>query len=444
MRVIIVGAGQVGSSIAESLDDDHEVVVIDTDDNRVESLTYSLDVLAIEGNGTSLSTLREAGVEQADMVIASTDDDETNIVTCATAKTASDPFTIARVRSTNYLATWEESGGAFGVDFMVSTNLLAAETIARVIGLPAAQNVDVFAEGSVLLAEFCIPENSPVAGQTVAEADHFTELTLAAVLREEGVLIPEGETRLEAGDEIIVIGSPESTRAFAADLAPDRDSDGQDVVIIGGSEIAVQTAQLLEERGLYPRLIERDEGRARELAEALPHTTVMSSDATDREFLAREHVGDADVAIAALGSDEKNLLASLLATRVGVSRTVAVVESAEYTDLFEAVGVGAAINPRDATAEEIIRFTLDGHMENIAIIDHDRAEVLEIEIGPDSSLADRPISESAADLPAQVTVGAITRDGEFITPRGDTVVEVGDHVVVFAQTDAIDAVARRV
>jgi trk system potassium uptake protein TrkA len=443
VRVIIVGAGQVGSSIAASLDADHEVVVVDTDDTRVESLTYSLDVLAIEGDGTSLATLREADVETADMVIASTDDDETNIVTCATAKTASDAFTIARVRSTNYLETWEESGGAFGVDFMVSTNLLAAETVARVIGLPAAQNVDVFAEGGVLLAEFCIPENSPVAGQTVAEADHFSELTVAAVLREEGVVIAEGETELAGGDEIVVIGSPESTRAFAADLVPDSE-ENRDVVIIGGSEIAVQTAQLLEERGLHPRLIERDEGRARELAEVLPHTTVMSSDATDREFLAREHVGDADVAIAALGSDERNLLASLLASRIGVGRTVALVERAEYTDLFEAVGVGAAINPRDATAEEIIRFTLDGRMENVAIIDGDRAEALEIEIDDDSLLAGRPISESAADLPARVTIGAITRDGEFITPRGDTVVAAGDHVVVFAETDAVDAVARRV
>src|SRR5699024_4117707 len=146
VRVIIVGAGQVGSSIAESLDDDHEAVVIDTDDSRVEPPTYSLDVLAIEGDGTSPATPREADVGAADLFTASTDDDETNIVTCATAKTASDAFTIARVRSTNYLQTWEESGGAFGVDFMVSTNLLAAETITRVIGLPAAQNVDVFAE----------------------------------------------------------------------------------------------------------------------------------------------------------------------------------------------------------------------------------------------------------------------------------------------------------
>ena len=441
VRVVIVGAGEVGSSIAASLEGDHEVVVVDNDAERVNDLTYSLDVLTIEGDGASLSTLREAGIEAADLLIASTDDDETNIVACTTAKTASDAFTVARVKQTNYLDTWQAAGGAFGVDFIVSSNLLAAQTMVRVIGLPAARDVDVFAEGRVMMAEFGVPEGSPVAGRTVAKADRFTELTFAALLRDDDIVIPEGKTRIEVGDELVVIGSPENTRTFAGDLTPGRDEDGRDVVIIGGSEVAVEVARLLEDRGLHPRLIERDPARARELAETLAGTTVMASDATDRAFLDREHVGDADVVIAALGSDEKNLLASLLASRIGVARTVALVETAEYTDLFEAVGVGAAVNPRDATAEEIIRFTRDGDTENVAIVDHDRAEVLEIEIGDDSMLAGRPIRESAADLPARVTIGAITRDGTFVTPRGDTVVEVGDHVVVFAETDVIDAVA---
>lgn len=441
MRVVIVGAGEVGSSIAENLDEGHDVVVIDTNSEHIESLTYSLDVLAIEGDGTSLATLREADVEAADIVIATTDDDETNIVTCATAKIASDAFTIARVKSTNYLETWKESGGAFGVDFMVSTDLLAAETVTRVIGMPTAADVDTFAGGNVLMAEFHIPADSPIVDQTVAEADHFTELTLAAILRNDQVIIPKGETALAAGDEIIVIGSPESTRAFAADLTPAVDDTSEDVVIIGGSTIAGEIARLLADRGLHPRLIERDETRARELAETLIGTTVMHSDATDTEFLAREHVNDADVVVAALGSDEKNLLASLLARRIGVARTVALVETPEYVDLFEAVGVGAAINPREAAAEEITRFTREGEMENVAMIDGDRAEVLEIEIDSESALVERSISESATDLPARVTIGAITRNGEFITPRGDTVIRAGDHVVLFAEADAIDAVA---
>lgn len=251
MRVVIIGAGQVGSSIAANLDDDHEVVVIDADAEQVDVLTYSLDVLAIEGDGTSLSTLREAEIEAPDIVIASTDEDEVNIVTCATAKTVTDAFTIARVKRTNYLDTWQESRSAFGIDFMVCTDLLAAETAVRVIGLPAARDVDIFAEGRVLMAEFAIPENSPLAGRTVAETDEFAELTLAALFRDEQINIPEGETVLCAGDDLVVIGSPESTRAFAADLTPGSSDENHDIVIAGGSAIAVHIARLLEERGLH-------------------------------------------------------------------------------------------------------------------------------------------------------------------------------------------------
>ena len=444
MRVIIVGAGQVGSTIAANLDANHEVVVVDIDDDRVENLMYSYDVLAIEGNGAALPTLREADIERADMVIASTDDDETNIVTCAAAKTVSDAFTVARVRGTTHLDTWQEAGGAFGVDFMVSTDLLAAETVARVIGLPAARDVDTFADGSVLMAEFSLPPESPLVDRTVAEVDRFDEVTLAAVLREHEVIIPKGATTLAAGDDLVAIGSPEGIRAFAGELTPDQQGEGKDVVVVGGSEVALQTAVILEVRGLHPRLIERDPERARELAERLPHTTVLSSDATDREFLAREHIDEADVVVAALDSDEKTLLASLLADRIGVDRTIALVETAQYASLFEAVGVDAAINPRDATAEEIIRFSREGQTENVAIIDDDRAEVLEIEVDAESVLADRPIRDSAADLPESVTIGAITRDGRYVIPRGDTVIEVGDHVVLFVETRSIDTVAARV
>lgn len=444
MRVIIIGAGQVGSSIAASLAGAHEVIVVDTDSERVDSLTYSLDVLAIEGDGTSLSTLREADIETADLFIASTDNDETNIVACTTATAVSDLFTIARVKQTNYLETWNHAGGQFGVDFMVCTNLLTAETVVRIIGLPAALDVDVFADGQIFMAEFRVPNGSPVAGQTVAAADSFVEMTFAAILRDGSIIIPEGETVIETGDDLVVIGSPESTRAFAGDLAPNHAGDRQDIVIVGGSQTGVQTARLLEDRGLHPRLIEHDHERARELAEELAGTTVMESDATDREFLGREHVGDADIMIAALDSDEKNLLASLLAKRIGVDRTIAVVETTEYTGLFEEVGVGAAVNPRDATAQEIIRFTHDTDTEKVALIEHGHAEVLEIEVGTDSVLEGRPISESMADLPAQVVVGAVTRNGSIITPRGDTVLEIGDHVVLFAETAVLDTVARLV
>jgi trk system potassium uptake protein TrkA len=446
MYVIIIGAGEVGSSIAASLADSHEVVVVDVDGERVDTLTYSEDVLAIQGDGTSIGTLREAGIDEADMVIASTDDDETNLVACGTAKTINDPFTIARVKNVDYLETWQQARDqrAFGVDFMVCTNLLTAQDTVRVISLPAARDVDPFAGGAVQMAEFQVGEESPVADQTVREADRFDSLTFAAIVRNGSVEIPRGETTIRADDKVIVIGSPESVQAFATEVAPrETPSSNEDLLIIGGSEIGYHTARLLEDRGLHPRLIERDPDRARELAEKLPDTVVMESDPTDAEFLAREHVDEADAVVAALESDEKNLLVSVLAKQLGAHRTVAVVETTEYVNLFETVGVDVGINPREVTAEEITRFTRELHTENVALIEDAKAEVLEVEVDEDSALVGRSIREAVADLPEGFVVGAITRGGEFVVPRGDTVVEPGDHVVAFVDRDALPVVTEK-
>jgi len=436
MQVVIVGAGEVGSSIAGSLAESHDVVVVDLDPERVESLTYSLDVLPVEGDGTDVETMEEAGVADADMVIASTDDDEVNVVTCGVANVLGDAFTIARVKNPKYLRAWERSRDAFGVDFMVCTDLLTAETIVGIAGLPTAQDVDTFADGLVQMTEFEIPADSPVADQTVAEADRFDSLTFAAVIRDDEVVIPRGETVLQGGDDIVVIGSPDSIRGFSSAVAPE-ERGPEDVVIVGGGEIGYQTARLLEERGFTPRLLEQDEDRARWLAEQLPNTTVLNSDATDQELLERENVGMADVVVAALTNDQQNLLATLLAKRKGADRAITVVNTGDFVELFEAVGVDVAVSPRKATAEEITRFTRARRTENVAILEDDTAEVIEIEVDADSVLVDRTIREAVADLPEGVVVGAITRNGEHITPRGDTVVELGDHVVVFVDTSVL-------
>ncbi|MFB6303673.1 MAG: Trk system potassium transporter TrkA [Haloferacaceae archaeon] len=437
MYVVIVGAGEVGTAIAESLSESHDVAVIDIDGSRVESLMYETDILGIKGDGTDLETLEEADVGDADILIASTDDDETNIVTCSTAMTVTDPFTISRVKSAKFLRTWQRSESAFGIDHMVAMNLLTAESIARIVGLPAAQDVEMFADGLVQMAEFEIAESAPVANQTVREADRYESLTFAAVLRDDAVVIPRGETVLEPGDNVIVIGSPDSVHTFAHALEPGTEGT-PNILVVGGSDIGFHTARLLQERGLKPRLVERDHERAREIAEALSDTTVLESDATDRAFLEEEHIENVDIVITTLDNDQKNLLAGLLAKRLGAERTVAVVDSGEYVDLFEEVGVDVAVNPREATGEEITRFTREQQAENVAVIESDRAEVLEIQIDAESVLVDRPIHESVADLPAGVVIGAITRNGEFVIPRGDTVVRRGDHVVVFVENDVLE------
>jgi len=436
MYVVIVGAGEVGSTIAGELAGDHDVAVVDLDGDLVESLTYEFDVLTLQGDGTRASVLREAGVERADVLVASTDDDETNLVTCGTASAVADPFTIARVRSTRYLETWRERRGAFGAEFMVSSNLLTAENIVRLVGLPSSESVATFADGAVRMAEFEVPADSPLAGATVAEADRFEELTFAAVVRDGEVTVPGGDTRIGGGDDLVVIGTPTAVRAFGGDLAPDADGDG-DVVLLGGSDVAAEAGRLLSERGFDTRLVERDPDRARELAEALPGVTVLQEDATDRAFLERAAVGDAGVVVTAMDSSERNLLGALLAKRVGAARTVSVVDTAEYVDLFEAVGVDVAVSPRTIIAEEITRFTRERPAENVSIVEGHAAEVIEVEVDESSALADRSLADAAADLPPGVVVGAITREGAFVTPRGDTVVAVGDHVVALARADAL-------
>lgn len=440
MRVIIVGAGQVGHSIAANLQEPHDVIVIDKDDTIVEDLTYSLDVLAIHGDGTEQQILQDAGVKRAELVIACTDSDEVNAVVCGVVKTDSDAFTIARVRKRTLLTTWEGSQGAFGVDFMVCTDLLAAQAIFRIAGLPATQDVEMFAGGLVRMAEFELKSTSPIAGQTVQEADRYDSLTFAALFRDEEMQIATGDVTLRVGDRVIVIGSPESITSFAMDVTPAADIEPDEIVIVGASEIGFQAAREFEEHGYHPRLVEQDHDRAREMAEQLPNTVVLESDAMNIGFLETEHIDEADLVIAALGDDDKNLLVSLLAGRLGINRTVAVIENPDYLELFEAVGVDVAINPREETAEEIVRFTRADYTENIAMLEHDRAEVIEIEVDQDSALVGRDINTAVADLPTGVVIGAISRRGELVTPRGATVVEPGDHVIVFVDAAVIDEV----
>ncbi|MES3161259.1 MAG: Trk system potassium transporter TrkA [Halorubrum sp.] len=442
MHVVVIGAGEVGTNIAASLAPDHEVVVVDIDTDRAEQLKYEFDVLTISGDGTTESIQSAANVANSDMVIACTDDDRTNLVACGTAKTLGDAFTIARVKRTEYLRTWEGTGGAFGVDFMVCTDLLTAENIVRVIGLPAAIDVDPFASGLVQMAEFEVAPESPVAGQTVSEADRFESLTFVGLFRDGEMIIPRGDTQITGDDRAVVIGSPESVQSFAMDIAPETTPDSADeIVIVGGSEIGYQTARLLEERGLKPRLIERDPDRARWLAENLPNTVVMEHDATDTEFLAREHVDKADIVVSARNSDEGNLLVSVLAKRLGVDRVVAVVDSADYVTVFEEIGIDVAVNPRTVTAEEITRFTYESVAENIAVLENDQAEVLELELTEESELVGRPISELVDTVDATFVIGAIARGRSLVTPRGDTVLEPGDNVILLVDSEHVSDVA---
>ncbi|MFC7073147.1 Trk system potassium transporter TrkA [Halovenus rubra] len=438
MDIVIIGAGEVGTAIAEDLAPSHDVTIVDKDPDRAEDLKYQLDVLTMSGDGTSMQTLQTAETEDADLFIACTDDDRANLIACGTAKTLGSPFTIARTKSNEYLKTWEQNRSAFGVDFMVCSDVLTAEDIVRVIGLPEAIDIDPFAGGIVQMAEFEICEESPITGQTIAKADRFESLTFAGLFRGDNILIPSGETRIKAGDRAVVIGSPESVQSFAMDLASDKTPGSADeIVIVGGSDIGYHAARLLEERGLEPTLIEEDKDRARHLAEELPETLVMQHDPADTEFLMREHIDEADVLLAAIDADERDLLVAVLAKRLGVDRVVATVDNLQYVDLFEEIGIDVAINPREVTAEEIIRFSFESVAENLSVLEHDQAEVLEFELDADSELDETPIRELDAEISFPFVIGAVTRNNRLIPPRGETKLREGDHIVVFVETEYV-------
>jgi trk system potassium uptake protein len=441
MYILIVGAGEVGKMIASNLQGSHEVAVVDRDPAIVEELTYEFDVLCVEGDGTELRTLQDAGFEKADLVVACTDNDETNIVVCGAIKTKTDAFTIARVRRHTLFDIWEGSQGAFGVDFMVCSDLLVAQAVFRISGFPHAREIETFAGGLIQMAELEIGSDSPLVGKSVRESDQYDSMTFAGVFREEKMIVAQGDIRFQTGDRVVVIGGSDSLRKFAMTNTSTEAAGANEVVIIGGSRAAFQTAREFESHGFKPKLIEHDPERARELAEVLPNTFVLESDPTDIEFLTREHIGEADIAIAALDTDEKNLLVSLLANRLGVDRTIAIINNREYTNLFETVGIDVAINPREETAEDIIRFTRINQTEKIAMLEHDRAEVIEVVLRDESALAGRKIADSVNDLPQGVVIGAISRGGDLITPRGETVLQPSDHIVLFVDVDHLDEIS---
>ena len=428
MRVVIIGAGEVGRSIAAALQTDHDVVVIEKDPDRLQ-LLQELDVLGVLGNGASLKTLKEAGAEGADLAIASTDIDEVNIVACAAAKQLGTKITIARVQDAEYLQTWKR--GYLGVDEMVCSELITSHAIADVIGLRGVRASEEFADGKILMTETVIEGNSPVIGLRLREAALPKECNVASIIRENAVIIPRGEDQILANDRLVLIGVPEAVHEFNRRLS--LSPAVKEVLIVGGGRIGFRLAQILQSRGLRPKLIEPDEERSRWLAENLPNTLVFHGDGTDIELLEREGLSRCDVAVSVIGVDERNLLCGLLLKRMGVPQVIVRVEDPNFITIFERVGIDIAINPRRLIAEEIIGFTR-GRIEKSLSLEQDRAEVLQIEISRESSLVGVPLARAA--LPAGVLIGAIVRGERVIIPRGTDALQLGDHVIVFSTKEA--------
>ena len=442
MRVIIVGVGDVGTSLTKRLADSHELTVVDHDEDQLEAIASSDHIRTIHGDGRSLETLREAGLSDADVLMASSDSDGANIMICGAVKHSTDITTIARVKRIELYETWQDAGEAFGIDHMLCVNLLTAQAIVRTTTLPSALAVDTFADEQVEIAEFAIDADNPIAEQTIEEADRFASLTFAGILREGDVIIPNGATTVEPEDKVIVIGSTSSVSRFARTLAGRTtfDSDAS-IVVAGGGQVGVRTARLFGSQGFKTQVIEHDRERASEVASSLPDATIVERDATSIEFLRSERIDGADAVVSTLGDDQENYLVSLLASHFGVPHTVTVVDAAEHVDLFDAAGIEVAARPRDIVAGEIAQVALGAHADSVTLIESDSAEILEVTITSESVLAGELLRAVADDLPDGFVVGAIVRGGTVTPPRGGTVIQTGDHVIAFLDSEIVDDVA---
>jgi trk system potassium uptake protein TrkA len=438
MKVVVIGVGQVGSSVAHALAEEHQVIVVDKNTDRLDSVRAETDVLTYEGNGAKVEVLKSAEVQNADLVIGSTSDDRSNILICSTARALNeDAFTIARVAETEYLATWSQLREAFNVDFMVGADHLTARNIVEVAGLPTARDVEYFGEGRVVMAEFNVPANSPVLGTPVQEMQLDDGVNLVAVFDDEDMEVVRGTTQLRPDTRLLVIGQPNPVERFGGTLAPRaRLKKTRRVIILGGGEIGYQTARMLEQRGLEPRLVEEDSDRAQTLAQELPNTLVLQNDATDPTFLRREGMADADLVVSALTPDEQNLLASVLSRELGADQVLSVVHHGDYESAFTCSGIDVTVNPRREVIEEILRHTRERGVEKITFVEHERGEVLEVALTSDSPLVGRPVKKAVTEMPPQFVLGAVIRGDEVLIPRGETVLKEKDDLVMFVDADA--------
>ena len=430
MRVFLIGAGQVGTTIVEALHDEHVITVVDTEASRLQALTARFDVAFFEGDGTSRKDLAAAGAATADLVIACTSRDEVNLVAGMFARReAEHATTVIRTSSTEYVDLWRE--GQLDVDFVVSSELETAHAISRILGVPAARQTDVFAEGQVQLAEFDVDADASdtVLGIPLRDAPMPADSKVAAVIRGDDTILPGGDDEIRIGDRIVVIGSPSAVKAWSKLLWPEGGAV-RDVVVFGAGRVGSAIARVLVAQGLSVRLIEASKDQALRAAENLPKARVFNATGLDADFLERERIGQAQAAIFAMRDDAKNLYAASIAQVHGIPFTVAIAHDEVSVSAFDRAGIDVSINPRAVTAEEIVRFAHDPRTQQVAMLEGNRYEVLDV-VTRDSS---RYIGMAFRDMPVHGSIiGAIVRDGDAIFPHGDDVLDAGDRVIIFTE-----------
>lgn len=444
MTIIIAGAGKVGATLAEHLaGEGHSVIIVDVSGPTLDRLSNQLDVMCIKGNCVSRDTLLEAGAREADVVIASTGSDEINLLCCHCAHNTGVPYTVARVRGTEYVSGLDSLKNDLGITMLINPELTAAVEISRLLRFPNAAKIDSFARGRVELVSFTVQDGDFLAGRTLASLSSKLQglpMLLCAVERGDEVFIPNGASLISAGDRVSVAGTPNGVNQFFK-LLGRQTHRIRDVFIIGGGRIAFYLLVQLERLGMSCKVVEKGGDRCRELAEEFPHSLIIHGDGTDPELLTEERMAASDAFVALTDRDEDNLIISLYAHQAGVSKVVAKSSRQNYTAIARSAGVESVVSPKQATAGQILRFirglqnSKGTVMNALYRIARGKAEAMEFLVSP----ATRNLKVPLKDLKLRqgVLIAVIVRGSKVIIPEGSTCLEQGDDVIVIARDSGI-------
>ena len=448
MKIVILGAGQVGSSVAESLvSEANDITVVDIEPERLKRLQDRLDLRTVTGNAAHPAVLEQAGARDADMLLAVTQSDETNMVACKLAATMFNiPTKIARIRSADYLSHPEIfSPENFAVDHSICPEQILCDSIAKLLEFPEALQVLEFADGRVSLVAVRAFEGGPLVGRQIQSLrQHMpgVETRVAAIYRGDSPIAPEGTTTVQAGDEVFIIAATESIRKVLRELRR-MDTPVKRVMIGGGGNIGRRLAHAIEKK-YEVKIIEYSKAGAERLAAELEKTLVLAGDVTDEELLDAENVAEMDVYCAVTNDDENNIMSSLLAKRKGARKVIALINRSSYVNLVQSGQIDIAISPAQATIGTLLAHVRRGDCAVVHSLRRGAAEALELIAHGDarsSRVVGRRIEE--LDLPKGVTIGAIVRrkgspgaapaddDHEVVVAHHDTVIVADDHVIVF-------------
>jgi trk system potassium uptake protein TrkA len=433
VKIIIVGAGEVGFHIAKRLSEEgQDVVVIDRDTLQIKKINESLDVQAFWGSGTSPRLLKEAGIREADLLVAATDSDEVNLISCLLARNLNQyMLKVARVRNQEYLEETELfSQDLLGVDSIINPESLMAKSILNLMEVPGASEVIDFVEGRVKLIGFRINKDSPIAGRQLLSFSGLEEkLLVGAIVRENQVLIPQGNDTIKADDLVYVVAKNDDLE-YLPGLLNSREDVLKRVIIVGAGQTGTSLAAALDQTKINVKIIDKDGDRCTRLAENLEQVIVINGDGTDKDLLQEENVKDVDFMIAVTGDEESNVFISLLGKGLGAKRTITRLDKLSYIPLVSAIGIDRVVSSRLSAVQAILQYIRRGKIISVAPLKGVHAEAIEAEALETSEIVNVPLSK--VKFPKGAILGAIVRGEEIIIPHGDSIIWPQDHMIIFA------------